>query len=122
MALIQDGYIYIYGRADDIFNVGGEKISPLEIEHVLNRHEAIETSGVVGVPDEQRGNIAVAFIKTNNHLTRKQLIEFQKEWLPPSHIPQRYFEIRDMPMTTNGKIQRKKLTIEDQQRIIREIS
>jgi acyl-coenzyme A synthetase/AMP-(fatty) acid ligase len=46
MALIQDGYIYIYGRADDILNVCGEKISPLEIEHVLNRHEAIETSGV----------------------------------------------------------------------------
>lgn len=111
IAYLDQGYIYLKGRCDDIFNVGGEKVAPLEIEHVLNVVDAIELSAVRGVEDELRGHVPVAFLRLNRATTRKQLVDELAKQLVATKIPTRFFEVNRFPMTRNGKLQRNKLSI-----------
>jgi acyl-CoA synthetase (AMP-forming)/AMP-acid ligase II len=116
------GYLFICGRLDDMFNCGGEKVVPLEIERVLNRMPGVEMSAVAGVPDAQRGMVPAAFVKlAAAGLTRAALIEQLARELPMSKIPQRFLEVRSFPMTTSGKLQRRRLSPEDAEFVVREI-
>lgn len=121
IASMDDGYIVIKGRYDDIFNSAGEKVAPLEIERVLNEFPAVELSAVTGVPDELRGKVPVAFLKLRHPTTRKELIAQLTEELAAAKIPQRYFEVSGFPMTPNGKLQRRRLSCDDAAYVIREI-
>ncbi|NOT27597.1 MAG: acyl--CoA ligase [Acidobacteria bacterium] len=111
-AFMRDGYIFISGRYDDIFNCGGEKVAPGEIERVLNGLGAVEMSAVVGQPDEQRGMVPVAFMKLAHPVTRPEIVAELGTQLPPVKIPQRYYEVSGFPMTDNGKLQRRQLSPE----------
>jgi len=121
MAYLENGYIYICGRQDDIFNVGGEKVAPLEIERVLNRHPAVELSAVAGIKDEQRGHVPVAFVKFKESATRSQLVRYLLEWLPQSKVPVCFMEVSAFPMTGNGKLQRRQLSLSGSD-VLREIT
>jgi acyl-CoA synthetase (AMP-forming)/AMP-acid ligase II len=112
MASLCDGYIYIAGRADDMFNVGGEKVSPLEIERVLNSLPAVDTSAVAGFLDKARGMVPLAYLKVRQPLRRAELLQQLKGRLIASKIPQRFFEVSGFPTTANGKLQRRKLSPE----------
>lgn len=57
-----DGYVKLTGRLKDLIIRKGENISPMEIEGLLTRHERIAEAAVVGVPDDERGEMAVAFV------------------------------------------------------------
>jgi acyl-CoA synthetase (AMP-forming)/AMP-acid ligase II len=116
------GYLFICGRLDDMFNSGGEKMVPLEIERVLNTADGVEMSALAGIPDEQRGMIAVAFVKpVHNGLTRAALVQHLRRELPASKVPQRFIEVRAFPMTSNGKLQRRRLSPDDREYVVREI-
>jgi fatty-acyl-CoA synthase len=116
------GYLFIRGRHDDIFNVSGEKVAPLEIERVLNAHPAVEMAAVTGLPDVARGMVPVAFLKLKHSVTKKDLLQNLHQELSQIKIPQRLFHVRDFPMTTNGKLQRRKLAPDDSTYVIREIN
>jgi rifamycin polyketide synthase module 1/2/3 len=116
------GYLFICGRLDDIFNSGGEKMVPLEIERVLNAVEGVELSALAGLPDDQRGMIPVAYVKlASDGLTRAALVQELARQLPKSKIPQRFFEVRAFPTTSTGKVQRRRLSPVDSEFVIREI-
>ena len=121
IAYMNKGYIFICGRHDDIFNVGGEKVAPLEIERVLNRIRSVEDSAVIGIPDEYRGNVPVAFLKLKRSISRKAILLELQEELPEAKIPQRFFEVKVFPMTSNGKLQRRRLSIDDSTYVIGEL-
>ena len=110
IAHLDRGYIFIHGRHDDIFNSGGEKVAPLEIEAVLNRIPGVEAAAVGGAVDDARGMVPVAFLKLQSALTRKTLVQALSEALSKSKVPQRYYEVSGFPMTSNGKLQRRLLT------------
>jgi acyl-CoA synthetase (AMP-forming)/AMP-acid ligase II len=59
-----DGFLFIEGRADDTIIRGGENIAPAEIEEVLREHDGIADVAVVGLPDEEWGQIIAAVIVT----------------------------------------------------------
>jgi acyl-coenzyme A synthetase/AMP-(fatty) acid ligase len=111
-AFMRDGYIFICGRYDDIFNCGGEKVSPGEIERVLNHLDAVEMSAVVGQPDEQRGMVPVAFLKLARAVARLEIAAALGAHLPAVKIPQRYYEVTGFPRTGSGKLQRRQLSPE----------
>ncbi len=121
IARLDRGYIFITGRHDDIFNVGGEKVAPLEIERVLNQLPPVELSAVAGLRDEQRGMIAAAYLKLREPVSRKELQSALRGRLPPSKVPQRFFEVRAFPMTANAKLQRRRLSPGDAEFVLREI-
>src|SRR5204863_5396556 len=113
IAYIRSGYIFICGRHDDIFNSGGEKIAPVEIERALNTIDGVEMSAVTGWADEQRGAVPIAFLKLTRCLSRREVMERLSTELTHARIPARLLEVRAFPMTANGKLQRKRLSPDD---------
>ena len=109
IALLNDNYYQILGRNSvDIIKSGGYKISALEIESVLLRHEQIEQAGVVGVPSEEWGEtVAVAIVGDNNNAD--QIKQWLKDKLPTYKIPRDYIFIEDLPKNTLGKVTKNKL-------------
>lgn len=121
LAHLDEGYIYIAGRNDDIFNVGGEKVAPLEIERVLSELPEVELAAVAGLPDPQRGMIPVAYLKLREPVSRKALLAALRGRLVPNKLPQRFFAMRSFPMTANAKLQRRQLSPDDATHVIEEI-
>jgi len=122
IACMRESYIYIRGRHDDIFNVAGEKVAPLEIERVLNEAPGVSMSAVTRMPDPQRGNVPIAFLKLDRPLTRKEILGHLDGKVPKIKVPQRFLEVGSFPTTHNGKLQRKKLSPDDPTHVIREIN
>lgn len=121
IAHMDNGYIFIHGRSDEIFNVGGEKVAPLEIERVLNGIEGIQSAAVAGFEDEHRGMVPYAFLKLDRTFSRFELLQSLKENLIPAKLPQRYFEVRSFPMTSSNKLQRRQLNPLNNRYVIGEI-
>ena len=57
-----DGHLWVLGRADDVINVAAHRISTMEIEAAVIGHPAVVEAAVVGVPDETKGTVPVAFV------------------------------------------------------------
>ncbi len=110
---LRGGYLYIEGRRDEVFNVGGEKISPLEIERELAEHPAIEAAAVSYLEDPARGLVVAAYLRLRDAINRKDLNQFLALRLPPVKIPARYFKVEEFPLTGNGKLQRARLSPDD---------
>jgi acyl-CoA synthetase (AMP-forming)/AMP-acid ligase II len=121
LGYLDQGYLYIRGRQDDVFNVGGEKVSPIEIERALLELEPVEACAVAGFRDERRGMVPIAFVKLRRPTARRELTTALKGKLTTAKIPPRFFEVRSFPMTANAKLQRRALSLEDHERIVREI-
>ena len=60
--LDHDGHLWVLGRADDVINVAAHRISTLEIEAIAIAHPEVAEAAVVGVPDEVKGTVPVAFL------------------------------------------------------------
>src|SRR5437667_12226707 len=58
----QDGYVWFAGRADEIIKIAGHRIGTIEVETAFLRHPAVTETGVVGRPDELRGEVITAFV------------------------------------------------------------
>lgn len=57
-----DGYFWVLGRADEVIKVAGHRLGTYELESALMQHKAVAESAVVGVPDEIKGEVPVAFV------------------------------------------------------------
>lgn len=106
------GYLYLQGRLKEQINVGGEKVSPQEIEDILLSFNGIKEAACVGQPDPVLGETVVAFIvpeDTDERLKTDELISLMKQRLENYKIPKRIIPIEQLPRTTSGKIRRSAL-------------
>ena len=112
--LDEDGHYVYQARTDDMIISGGYNIAGPEVESALMLHPAVAECGVVGVPDEDRGQIVKAFVvlrpgQVANDLMAHALQDFVKQTIAPYKYP-RAVEFRDsLPRTETGKLQRFKL-------------
>jgi acetyl-CoA synthetase len=60
--LDSDGHLWVLGRVDDVINVAAHRISTMEIEAVVTAHPTVVEAAVVGVPDETKGTVPIAFV------------------------------------------------------------
>ena len=111
MAKIDEkGWIYIIDRTKDMINVSGFNVYPNEIESVLASHPGILEAGVVGLPDEQSGEIVKAVIvKKDPDLSEEDIIAFCREQMTPYKVPRKIEFRDDLPKTVVGKILRREL-------------
>jgi len=112
IAVYDDGYYRILGRNSvDIIKSGGYKISALEIEEVLRKHPQIKDCGVVGIPDDEWGEIigASLILENNQHEVPAKLKDWLKDKLPKYQIPRRYIIQDDLPRNVMGKVTKKEL-------------
>ncbi|CAD6542887.1 Benzoate--CoA ligase [Paraburkholderia kirstenboschensis] len=106
-----DGYVFYQARADDMIVSAGYNISGPEVESVLLQHEAVAECGVIGVPDETRGQIVKAFVVLNSGYTRDdnlvaQLQDFVKNAVAPYKYPRVVAFVDSLPRTETGKLKR----------------
>jgi acetyl-CoA synthetase len=110
----EDGYIWFLGRADDVIKTSGERLGPFEVESALIEHPAVAESGVIGKPDELRGEIVKAFIVLRPGFTRTdklkdEITHFVKTRLAYYAYPREIEFVETLPKTRSGKIMRRVL-------------
>jgi len=108
------GYFWYQARTDDMILSAGYNISGVEVENVLLDHPAVQECAVVGIPDEERGQIVKAFIVLRATFldtppSIKSLQDFVKAEIAPYKYPRHIEFVAQLPRTDTGKLQRFKL-------------
>ena len=128
-----DGYLWYEGRADDIFKAAGYRIGPGEVENCLLKHPAVANVAVVPKPDKERGAVVKAYVVLATNLgAARALIHSSKaafdaditaklqlhvkKMLAPYEYPKEIEFIDALPMTTTGKVQRRVLRLQEEER------
>lgn len=111
LGYIEDGYLYLVGRRDDVINVGGLKIAPTEVEDVALRHPAVNECVCIPYEDPVYGRVVKMLVKVkdNHELDISELSSYLEERLEAYKVPKYIESIDEIPHTFNGKIDRKKL-------------
>jgi long-chain acyl-CoA synthetase len=99
-----DGFITLVDRIKDVIISGGSNIYPREIEEVLNQHNDVFESSVIGKYDANWGEIVVAIIVAKNNLTSKQLDDFCLLNMARFKRPKQYVFVDNLPKNNTGKI------------------
>jgi long-chain acyl-CoA synthetase len=107
----ENGFYFFVGRADDMFVCSAENIYPGEVEKLLERHPQIQQAAVVPLPDEERGQVPVAFIvcKQDGAITVDETKRFAIENGPAYQHPRRVAFVPDLPWAGTNKIDRRAL-------------
>jgi long-chain acyl-CoA synthetase len=105
----ESGIVRITGRADDVINRGGEKISPYEVESVLCELPGVEEALVVGVPHRDLGEVPIALVVPvpNHILDDGQILAELRQRLADYKVPARIISIHRLPRNANGKVLRR---------------
>ncbi len=128
-----DGYLWYQGRSDDVFKAAGYRIGPGEIENCLVKHAAVANAAVVPKPDLERGALVKAYVviapdfvascagdaKALERLQVRLTHELQdhvKGLLAPYEYPKEIEFVETLPMTTTGKVQRRVLRLQEEER------
>lgn len=105
IAVIEKGYYRILGRnSTDIIKSGGYKISALEIEEVLRTHPHIKDCAVVGLENEEWGEIVAAALAVKEAVQSAELDLWLRERLPAYKLPRVYKPILELPLNAMGKV------------------
>ncbi len=109
-----DGYFWFIGRADDVIKTSGERVGPFEVESALIEHPAVAEAGVIGKPDETRGEIIKAFLKlrpgySGSPQLENEIKDYVKNKLAGHAYPREISFVDSLPKTRSGKIMRRVL-------------
>ena len=111
LGYLENGYLYLVGRRDDVINVGGLKVAPTEVEDVALRHPSVNECVCVPFDDKVFGRVVKMYVCLNEGYTldTEALVAHLQERLEAYKIPKYMEAIDEIPHTYNGKIDRKKL-------------
>ncbi len=109
-----DGFLYIVGRVDDMFTVGGFNIYPAEIENKLAQMDGVREAFIVPIPDRRLGSVPVAWVAAEGEgkIGEDAIIRFCKDRMASQKVPRKVFFYTpgELPMTPSGKVKKKELT------------
>ncbi len=109
-----EGFLYIAGRVDDMFTVGGFNVYPAEIENKLEQMPGVQEAFIVPFADRRLVNVPVAWVALDEQasVTEQDVVAFCKANMTPQKTPRRVFFYRpgELPMTPAGKVKKKELT------------
>ena len=114
----EDGYFFILGRTDDVINVAGHRLGTREIEESISSHPAVAEVAVVGVADQVKGQVAVAFaiLKSADELDNAKAKTLEAEimkvvdgQLGAVARPSRVYFVNVLPKTRSGKLLRRSI-------------
>jgi acetyl-CoA synthetase len=110
----EDGYVWFGGRADEIIKIAGHRIGTIEVESAFLKHASVAECGVIGRPDETRGEVVSAFVllkhghQPSGELRRALIDTVRRELGPVAVIGELNF-VSMLPKTRSGKIMRRVL-------------
>ena len=103
----EDGYYTLRGRASDLIISGGFNIYPREIEELLLEQPGVREAAVVGVPDERRGEVPVAYIVADASVNADVLREACARSLASFKVPRGFVPVSALPRNALGKVQKR---------------
>ena len=117
----EDGYIWFVGRDDDVIKSSGYRVSPFEIESILQEHPAVLECAVTGVPDPRRGQaIKATIVLTKLYEASEQLrisiLDWMKEKTATYKHPRIIEFVSSLPKTISGKIRRVEIREKDSEK------
>ena len=101
------GFLYVGGRSDDMVVVGAENVYPIEVEEVIESIEGVIEAAVLGIPDEEFGQVLAAFVVGTvdaETVTRRCSAE-----LASYKVPRRIEILKELPRTGTGKVLKREL-------------
>ena len=108
-AIDPEGYLSIVGRAKELIISGGFNVYPREVEEVISEYEPIQECAVVGVPDEEWGEVVVAFVVAEREIEDEEIKIFVGERLAHYKRPRRTYTLERLPRNALGKVQKHRL-------------
>jgi acetyl-CoA synthetase len=110
----EDGYVTFLGRTDGVIISAGYRIGPVEIEEALASHAAVADAGVIGVLDDERGEVPKAFVVPaagveGDDDLRASLRRHVRDRLAQYEYPREIEFVEDLPKTSTGKVRRASL-------------
>jgi propionyl-CoA synthetase len=108
----KDGYIYIMGRVDDVINVAGHRLSTGAMEEVVAQHPDVAECAVIGVEDQLKGQVPIAFFVTKSGVNRDgdeisaELVKMMRDQIGPLACFKKAVAVARLPKTRSGKILR----------------
>jgi acyl-CoA synthetase (AMP-forming)/AMP-acid ligase II len=109
VAIRDDGQLEIRDRLKELIKVKGASVAPAEIELVLRQHPAVRDAGVVGVPDDVRGEAPIAFVTLGAPAEPAELEEFAAARLAGYKRPREVVVVDELPRLLTGKLLRRAL-------------
>jgi acetyl-CoA synthetase len=108
----EDGYVWFAGRADEVIKIASHRIGTVEVETAFLKHPAVAEAGVIGRPDDLRGEVISAFIALNQGIDpsdslQKELLNTVREELGPVAVIGEMNFVNSLPKTRSGKIMRR---------------
>ena len=109
----EEGFLAITGRKKEMLIVSGENVFPREIEEVLDQHESVSASAVIGMRSETRGELPLAFVELNegHEFDEQALKTFVRDRIALFKVPKEIRYIDELPRNPTGKIMRRQLQV-----------
>jgi acyl-CoA synthetase (AMP-forming)/AMP-acid ligase II len=107
--LDEEGFLFITGRASDMYISGGSNVYPREIEEALLLHPAVSEVAVLGMPDAKWGECGVAVIVTQGAVTDDELFAHLESRIGRYKWPRCFVRWNEMPKSAYGKIVKKQI-------------
>ena len=108
-AIDPEGYLSIVGRAKELIISGGFNVYPREVEEVISESEPIRECAVVAIPDEEWGEVVVAFVVAEREIEDEEIKIFVGERLAHYKRPRRTYTLERLPRNALGKVQKHRL-------------
>lgn len=105
----KEGFIRIVGRSDDVIKVAGHRLSTAEMEDAISLHKAVAECAVVGMPDEIKGQVPIAFVvlKQGAKASKEEIVKQVEVKISKIARPKYVVFVNDLPHTRSGKIMRR---------------
>ena len=107
----ETGYVHIVDRKKDVIISGGVNIYPREVEEVLNKHDGVKETCVIGVPDDKWGENVIAYVVPNGTIavTNEELIQLCLDHMASFKKPKEIHIVEELPKSSYGKILKREL-------------
>lgn len=103
----EEGFVYMLGRADEIINVGGEKVSPIEVENVATEFDKVTDAACIGVHDDVMGQVPALFVAVEEPYSEEELLHFLTGKLESFKVPKQIIRVAEIPRNRMKKLDRK---------------
>jgi len=110
-SLDEQGFLTITGRKKEMMIIGGENVFPAEIERILESHRDVAEAAVIGIHDDRRGQVPVAFVIPHEaaQVSEIELRHFCRERLAPYKVPREIRFTDTLPRSPTGKVLKRRL-------------
>lgn len=105
--LDDEGRLFVEGRADEMVVIGGENVYPAEVENVIEGMDGVQDVAVVGIPDQEYGQVLAAFVEGS--VDKERVVKYSRDNLASFKVPRVVEVLDELPRTSTGKVRKNQL-------------